>query len=1083
MTKKIFTNVIAVVCALVFGISNAWADSEVIFSMTPSVEVTEEIADGATFEGSTFATVVGGKVTYQNDNTKAYPAVKSSMFYIGTSSAFFMIELDKALATGDVISIASMPATSNGANGLYIGTSSSDKSLKTTEDVTANVTFVVPASLDGAKTIYLNRVQGKTTTFSDITITRGSGENAGGDGDGENAGDNDGDNAGEDNPGEAIDPAKAYLLWDYTETAPSSTSDNGLTMASTVNDAAGTKNGLKGVKMNSSGYAYFTKLAVAGTLKLTFGARDGNASSALDVFTFTSEPKAETLVATTKSVTELSTVSIDLTAQQNNIYIKRNTSNEQVLTKIEFVPTVSRSFQDFEINLVNLSAPFDAATLPAGVVLEGSNRGDAHGYDNFKLTVPVDGSVKVTIGGCQYSGTPATIVNAAGETLATIDVKTPGCYHNGGVATWIYAGGADVLTINGAQYTPYVKVEAVEVQSCVVTFKDQNGNVIGTKDAFEGDALGEIAYSEKDLTIPEGYAFRGWFYASSIKANAADALTGNTTITALVTPIESVALGTVQNYNFNSNIFYPEDHETVSVANGYFHDSQHGWAFATDGTVSVQVAGNAQIVLSLCQYSKDAAITVTDANGNVVETIASGKVETDGSQATVNYLGEATTLTFTFTQGESYLHKIVVYNVEDVLAMDEKTGYYIVPSGDAAALLLAINSANGKGDAKIFLPNGTYDLGETVSTTISASNISLIGESAEGVIIKNAPNVKLEGLGKADLLLNTSNGLYMQDITLQNALDYYASGSAGRACSLHDQGKNTIAKNVRLLSYQDTYYSHKDGSYFYWEGGEIHGTVDYICGGGNVFFNGVTLVNESRTATGNSGDCTITAAYTADSDKGYVFSGCDIVTNSATFNLGRSWNKAKTVYLNTTIQSGKLADSRWTLAGMNSSPVAYYEYNTIDKSGNGKNSPESYVANFTHNTGNATFETILSAEGAEAYAYDNFFNAGWNPKSIAEQAVIESVENDAIYLVEKEGKFVALALGADIDSSCTGCTIRKANARGGFGEPVSVDVVTAINSAVNSASASAAAYNVAGQKVNDSFRGIIIQQGKKMLKK
>ena len=38
-------------------------------------------------------------------------------------------------------------------------------------------------------------------------------------------------------------------------------------------------------------------------------------------------------------------------------------------------------------------------------------------------------------------------------------------------------------------------------------YKDQNGNVLGTKKVFEGDAIGEIPYTEADLTIPEGYIF------------------------------------------------------------------------------------------------------------------------------------------------------------------------------------------------------------------------------------------------------------------------------------------------------------------------------------------------------------------------------------------------------------------------------------------------------------------------------------------------------------------------------------------------------------------------------------------------
>jgi len=855
--------------------------------------------------------------------------------------------------------------------------------------------------------------------------------------------------APEPEPGEdpAIDPSTAKLLWDYTEAAPASSPDNGLTYAATVSDPTGTKNGLKGIKMNSSGYAYFTKAAVKGTLKLTLSPRDGTKATVLNVYSYTSEAKAEKLIQATPSVTELQTVSIDLTAAQNNIYINRDPNGaEAVLTKIEFVPYVPRTFKDFEINLVSLSDDYDTSKLPEGVVMEGTNRKDDHGYDNFKLTIPVDGPVKFTVGGCKFSGTTADFKNSKGETLVQLDVKTPGCYHNnGGIAEYIYTGEADVLTFIGAQYSPYFKAEAVEVSPCVVTFKDQNGNVLGKVDTFEGSALGAIPYSASDITVPEGSAFRGWVYASGIKAKAADLLSGNTTISASVTPIESATKGSVQTHSLTSNIYYPEDHETISTQGGYYHDSQHGWAFINGESVSVNVAGNAQVVVGLCQYGMADAIKVTDRDGNEVTTIATGNAATDGATTVVNYTGEANTLTFNFAfadKKETYIHDITVYNLQgDFVTKDEATGYYMVPAGDAAAFLLALNSANAEGNAKIFLPNGTYDLGTKVKTAVSGNNVSIIGESKEGTIIKTT--AQNEGLGIADLLQNSSTGLYIQDVTLQNALDYYASGSAGRAACLNDMGTQTIAKNVALLSYQDTYYSHKTGGYYYWEGGEIHGTVDYICGNGNAYFNGITLVNESREKTAGKGDCTITAAQTDKADKGYVFDGCSVETKSATFNLGRSWKDAKTAYLNTTINSGKLVDSRWTLKGMNSAAVAYKEYNTVDKSGNGKNSPASYVAEFTHSNGNTKYETILSDDEAAALSYDKFFEgSSWDPKAIATQvdADIKNIDDAAIYLVEdKDGKFVALVSGANLDlEKNNGNQIRKANERGGFGAPVTV---------------------------------------------
>ncbi len=143
-----------------------------LFTMTPSVADTETLANGATLDGSQFANVTGGKVMFQNNNTTAYKAVNASKFYIGTSSAFFKIDLDTPLKTGDVITFTNMPATSNGLNGVYIGTTSSDKSYSTTTDVIGDVEFIVPEGLNAVSTIYINRVQGKGTSFAAMTITR-----------------------------------------------------------------------------------------------------------------------------------------------------------------------------------------------------------------------------------------------------------------------------------------------------------------------------------------------------------------------------------------------------------------------------------------------------------------------------------------------------------------------------------------------------------------------------------------------------------------------------------------------------------------------------------------------------------------------------------------------------------------------------------------------------------------------------------------------------------------------------------------------------------------------------------------------
>ena len=866
------------------------------------------------------------------------------------------------------------------------------------------------------------------------------------------------------------------LCWDYTNAnIPTKGPDNGLYYGAYVNDAAGTNLGLHGVKLNSSGYAYFEKAPVAGKLKLVISNRKNTNDYQVDVFRGSmvdGVPTKGDLIETSSVANGPTEVTIELDETVTGVYICRHTGAEGVLCKVQFVETVPRTFKDFELNFVGVTSMPE--TLPDGVTeLTGSPREDDHGLNNFKMVVEVDGPVKFTIGGCQFSSTPAIIKNGE-AVLAEIDVATPGCYHKGGVATWTYNSMEPAtLTVIGGQYTPYIKVEACEyVANVIITYFDQNGNKLGEEAVEPGTAF-VPKYTVANLpAIADGQAFRGWFNNSGVKITEGTAIDADTKLTAKVTAIEKAETGTHYDYDLTSNTWYQEDHELITVDGSYYNT--HGWLASS---IKLDVSAKAVVMVRNCQFTDEQTAEVKDSKGTIVASFQA-RVEADGGVASFTYDGEPTTLTITYP-ATAYVHGVEVYNVEDFVTKDETTGYYVISSGDVSSLLLAIKSAQ-EGD-RIFLPNGTYDFGETVKTPISANNLSIIGQSADGVIIRNAPDVKVEGLGSADLFQNFSTGLYMQDLTLQNDLDYYKAGT-GRAPVLQDLGTQTIMKNVNMRSYQDTYYS-KSGDY-YFEGGLIQGTVDYICGNGNAYFNGVTLLNKSRSATGSTGDCTITAANTSSNLKGYVFNGCTIETESKTFNFGRSWGTAKTAFLNTTINSGKLAATRWTVAGMNSAPVSYKEYNTVDKSGNGMNTPASNIIEFTHSTGNNTMETVLSAEEAQEYALDKFFT-DWNPAAIAAQETIdtENFEAEAVYLVENNGAFVALVKGSALSAYTQG-TIRKANARGGFGAAADLSLVTGIKNAASMEQTThhTAIYDVLGRRLTTLQKGINIVDGKKIAK-
>lgn len=874
------------------------------------------------------------------------------------------------------------------------------------------------------------------------------------------------------------------LLWDYSAGAPASNPDNGLTYGSVIKDGPGVKNGLYGVKLNGSGFAYFSKAAVAGTLKLGFGPREGSKATGVSVYTWSGDtPSAETLIATTAELTEYGYAQVELTAEQTNIYIKRSGAVETALQVIQFTEFVPRSFVDFKIefreNPYTILLP-EGGALPTGVTVEGTNyNGGQHGIYGGTITVPVDGPVKFTIGACQYSGSAIT-VKKDGADFTTIS-NNASCGETAGKfaqnVTYTYTGEAAVLsfTLAGNTYVPYFFAEACDITPCEIIFKDQNGNELSRVETYEGATLAEIPYTEANLpAVAEGYKFRGWYYTSGKKVTIGDVINGNTTIQALVTPIETATVGSIQTYPLNDANYYPEDHETIEMANGSFHDGTHGWYFGVNGTIKVQVAGNAVVVVTMCTYSESGDVVMTDANGTELGRASVVKNETsDGATASFRYTGAATTLTLTMTN-KAYIHKVVVYNVLNFVEKDAATGYYMVPAGDAAAFILALTEANYEGNAKIFLPNGLYDLGETVLTAITGNNISIIGESMEGTIIKNAPDVKIEGISSTATLHIIKNvaGTYLQDLTLQNALDYYKNDN-GRAVCLWDQGTQTVCKNVRMLSYQDTYYSNLQGAVKYMEDCEIHGTVDFICGDGSVYFKNNLLFCEKRKAAGGGEDC-ITANNGIETDKGYVFEGCVIKSECPTVSLGRAWNNTpKCAYLNTIVDfsAGQFdfekegAITRWTHklmnAGSNAWPI-FAEYNTRDTEGK-LLTPASNMITFV-DPGNATqtreSETVLTADQVANYSIENTLGA-WAADAQAAAKQVAGPANvaltgsnltwDAIggveaYLVEKKTAdgmlFVAITTATTIvvEDTTAEYVVRAANAKGGFGQSKDVSL-------------------------------------------
>ena len=637
------------------------------------------------------------------------------------------------------------------------------------------------------------------------------------------------------------------------------------------------------------------------------------------------------------------------------------------------------------------------------------------------------------------------------------------------------------------------KVTFVHKPYFTLTYYNVDGSVLENSQKVEKDAKIATLRNDEGVTVAEGKKFRGWYVETDggRKYSVDDVVTSDLNLYAGVTDIETESTSARYTFNLTDEYFYDEDHEAFNAENAGFHDSTHGWTLESNGKIDLLVGGHAYIIATLCRYSKqDATLTLYDAEGNEVSTVP-GYDSTDGKSVMLEYKGAAGTVTLK-SSNEVYLHKLVIANVEGSPIEKNEQGYYVVKANDGGNFLTTLEIANATSSSDkrtyVFVPDGTYDLGNAVLTPISGNNISIIGQSMDNTIIVN--EAEQEGIGVSATLYITGQNTYLQDLTLKNAYDYYKPGFAGRAVVIQDKGSHTICKNVRMLSYQDTYYSNSD-SHFYFENSDIHGTVDFICGEGDVFFNNCTLIVEPRNADG-SGECTLTAPSTNNTKYGYVFSGCTIDSKAEKFNYGRAWNNTpRCAYINTTLlQPEKLNSNRWTLGGMNVPADKFVEYNTMDASGK-VISPSSYVCTFTKDSKKNTYETILTADEADTYSLDNLSKAwNWYPATYTAQKSMnllkadgnkltwDAVDGALAYAVFRNGTFVGMTTTESYDiteGTASEYIVRAANECGGFGQGASMTTAISDTFADNADIMQTSYYNVQGVRVNNSYKGIVIK--------
>lgn len=398
-----------------------------------------------------------------------------------------------------------------------------------------------------------------------------------------------------------------------------------------------------------------------------------------------------------------------------------------------------------------------------------------------------------------------------------------------------------------------------------------------------------------------------------------------------------------------------------------------------------------------------------------------------------------------------FLLATLAFTVSASAVEKKKIDFVVGVDGDFKAAVAAASKSGASASNRfvIFVPDGEYDITKLTGdshgkSTVSASYLSIIGQSLEKTIIANTTDT--EGISlTATIYFPKNNEMYMQDITLQNK-GTYNSGNAARQVALQqNEGDKFIYKNVRLLSGQDTYYTKKGRTY--WEGGEIDGTVDFICGGGDVFFEGTKLV-----MTRNGGY--ITASQNP-GDWGYVFNNATITVSNNSFNgtfyLGRSWGHAKTVFLNTKMIAQPKGEG-WG-PDMNSAPQVFGEYNSKDGNGNAVNTSQrkTYFNGGKDGLTATTLKTVWNANDAAKYTLQNVLKGSdnWDPTKLTAQVSAPKIaqegaeitwaddNNARAWVIFVNGKYKANVItpSFSLEGVAVGSkiTVRAANSMGGLG--------------------------------------------------
>lgn len=307
-------------------------------------------------------------------------------------------------------------------------------------------------------------------------------------------------------------------------------------------------------------------------------------------------------------------------------------------------------------------------------------------------------------------------------------------------------------------------------------------------------------------------------------------------------------------------------------------------------------------------------------------------------------------------------------------------------TGDFKTLTEAVAAASGTTRTLIYIKPGVY----TEKLFVNKANVSFIGQHPDSVIIawgecsststlQSGTGITSQGTDASYTMLIGADNFYGENFTVKNTYDYNAGTEANKqAVALeHINSDKAVLKNVKMFSYQDTYYPKSANKRQYLYNCYIQGGTDFIFGSGTCYIDSSTI----KCVTGGQ---YIVAASGTSKEFGTVLNKCTASYADASFNmgslrqfyLGRPWqNPSKTTYINCAFESTLLQAAGWAewSGTTNHLSAVYSEYNSTDLA----LSPLSIASR-------VAWSSQLNATQVSRYNPDNAFNYGvsgtWNAK-------------------------------------------------------------------------------------------------------